>query len=85
MSRRKQIWILGGTWTLFAAGYFQYFTFAFEYFVAAGSSVETAGLYASGPMISGIATGPFAGWLLDKYGRGWLFLEQRFRSQNRCF
>ena len=73
-SSGRKIWWLGIGWAVFGAGYFQFFTFAFEYFVAEGFTVQKAGLYASGPMLSGMLTGPAVGWLLDRYGRGWVFL-----------
>ncbi len=68
------IWLLATIWVMFGAGYMQYFTFATEFFIAQGHSVEMAGWYASGPMWVGLVAAPVSGLLLDKLGRPWLFI-----------
>jgi predicted MFS family arabinose efflux permease len=69
-----KIWCVAITWGFFGAGVISFFTYAPDYFVSIGKSVELADLIASAPMFGSILLASTVGFLLDRLGRKRLFI-----------
>jgi len=69
-----RIWLLGLSWALFDGALMSFCTYAPNYFESQGLDISRAGLISSFPMWGSIFLAPFAGYLMDRFQRKWLFV-----------
>ncbi|MEE9594773.1 MAG: MFS transporter [Candidatus Hydrothermarchaeales archaeon] len=62
------IWLVGGAWMWFNAGFIAFLTFAPDYFVSRGLGIARAGFLASIIMFAALILNPVIGYLSHRFG-----------------